>query len=87
MRGTACPCSSKPTASPPPPRTHAQLYADAAGFTHIEEWLLCSLTGQLIAALENRAIPAFDVELARSDTTNLATHTTALAAILAHLAP
>lgn len=47
----------------PPAATWAELYAAAAGYEYIEEWSYYPVTGQLIDAMEEEGIPAFDVEL------------------------
>lgn len=47
--------------------TMAQLYAVAAEYTYLEEWEFYEITGQLIDALDEEGIAAFDLELDYGD--------------------
>ncbi|MCK5027803.1 MAG: DUF2817 domain-containing protein, partial [Candidatus Pacebacteria bacterium] len=46
----------------------AALYADAADYTHIDEWTYYEITGDLLASLREDGIPAFEVVLETRET-------------------
>lgn len=60
----------------------AQMYAEATGYEHIEEWVDYHITGQMIDSLGEIGLPAADVELLEGDPLSFSRNMAALEAVI-----
>ncbi len=64
----------------------ARRYARAAGFAYLDTWNFYDISGEFIDSMDRLRIPAMDVELARSDATDLEDHRAGVRAVLEYFA-
>ena len=80
-------CGALVEANEAPEASHmARVYAAGASLTYIEEWKAYPITGQFIDSMQERGIPAIDIEMSRRDETDFAAHRAGVVALVYYLA-